>query len=113
MEKVWEELKKIEAQAEQIRDEAAESAKQITTDAERNAEKLIANSKTYAQEEAQQLHDSAIDDANRNRKRTLNQSQADTERLRQHAEKRMDEATKVIVKTVIGENNDDASSEIR
>jgi len=113
MEKVWEELKKIEAQAEQIRAEAAESAKQITTAAEQDAEKLIANSKTYAQEEAQQLHDAAIDDANQNRKQTLNQSQADTEKLRLHAEKRMDKATEVIVKTVIGENNVDASSEIR
>jgi vacuolar-type H+-ATPase subunit H len=113
MEKVWEELKKIEAQAGQIRAEAAESAKQITTAAEQAAEKLKANSKTYAQEEAQQLHDATIDQANRNRKEMLKQSQADTEKLRQHAEKRMEKATEAIVKTVIGANNVDADSEIR
>jgi vacuolar-type H+-ATPase subunit H len=113
MEKVWEELKKIEAQAEQIRAEATESAKQITTVAEQDSEKLIANSKIYALEEAQQLHNSAIDDANRNRMQMLKQIQEDTEKLKLHAEKRMEKATETIVKTVTGENNVDAGSEIR
>jgi hypothetical protein len=47
MKKVWEELKKIDAQAEQIRSYAKEKSKRITSLAEKNAEKLLANSKAY------------------------------------------------------------------
>ena len=49
MEKVWEELKKIELQAEQIRIEAQNRAKEITNLANQEAEKLVANSKAYAE----------------------------------------------------------------
>ena len=53
MEKVWDELKKIEALAEQVRSEAQQNAKEITGLAQKEAEKLLSNSKTYAQKEAQ------------------------------------------------------------
>ncbi len=54
MEKVWEELKKIEAKADQIKSTAQNKAKEITVLAQQEAEKLVANSKTYAEEEAKQ-----------------------------------------------------------
>ena len=57
MEKVWEELKKLEAKAEQIKSNAQNKAKEITVLAQQEAEKLVANSKTYAEEEAKQLYD--------------------------------------------------------
>ena len=56
MEKVWDELKKIEAQAEQISSDAQDKAKKISLLAKQDAEKLIANSKTYAEEESQKLY---------------------------------------------------------
>jgi F0F1-type ATP synthase membrane subunit b/b' len=51
MERAWEELKKIEAQAEQIRSEAESRAKDIIRLADQEAEKLLANGKAYAEEE--------------------------------------------------------------
>ena len=56
MEKVWSELKKIEAQAEQIRVDAQDNAKKMIALAQQQAEMLIANSKTYAKEEAQPVY---------------------------------------------------------
>jgi len=113
MEKVWEELKRIEAQAQQIRVEALESSKQIVKVAEQYAGKLITNSKIYAEEDSQEKRESAIEEANHNRAQKLKKSQLDNEKLRQQAEKRMEKASDNIVGTVLGENNDDAFSEIR
>ncbi len=103
MEKVWNELKKIEAQAEQIRSEAQKNAKEITTLAQQEAEKLVANSKNYAEEEAQQLYTRTIEEANRNRDRQLKENDAATEQLFLQAEQRMEKAETTIVKTVLGE----------
>jgi len=113
MEKVWDELKKIESQAEQIRAEAAESAKRIAIVAEQDAEKLIANSKTYANEEARQLRDATVDAANRDRELKLKQSDVETEKLNQRVEERLEKASDIIVKTVLGENSGDSDSKIR
>jgi len=102
MEKVWGELKKIEAQAGQIKTEAQNRAKKITELAQQQAEQLIANSKTYAQEEAQQLYNNTIEEANRNRDEQLKAHQEATEKLKVQAEKRMNQAVSTIVDRVLG-----------
>ena len=103
MEKVWEELKKIEAQAEQIRSEAQQKAQNMTTLAQQNGEKLIANSQTYAEEEAQQLLTSTVKEANRRRDEQLKANQAAAEKLKVQAEKHMEQAISKVVKAVIEE----------
>ena len=103
MEKVWDELKKIEAQAEQIRIEAQNKAKMLITLAQQEAEKLIANSKTYADEETQQLYANTIEEANRNREEQLNLNQRAIEKLKIQAEKRMEQASSALTKAVLGE----------
>ena len=103
MEKVWDELKKIEAQAEQIRTEAENEAKKMKALAEQEAEKLIANGKAYAEEEAQQLYDSTIQEANRNRDEQLKANQEATVNLKLQAEKQMERAVATLVNTVLGE----------
>jgi len=104
MEKVWEELKKIEAQAEKIRSEAQDKAKKITTLAQQEAEKLIANSRAYAEEEAQQLYASTMEEANHIRDEQLKANQETTEKLRTNAEKRMEGASMAVVNAVFEEN---------
>ena len=104
MEKVWEELKKIEARAEQIRSEAQDKAKMINVLAQQKAQELIANSKTYAQEEAQQLVNNIVQEANGYRDVQLKANQEATEKLRAQAEKRMEQAAAKVVSTVLGEN---------
>lgn len=71
MEKVWYELKKIEAQAEQIRSEAQDGAKEMIALALQKAKKLIANGNACGEEEAHQLYTSTIQEINRNREEQL------------------------------------------
>ena len=75
MEKVWDELKKIEAHAEKIRNEAQNKAKTLTSLAHQEAEKLIENGKTYAKEEAEQYFAIANEEANRSRDEKLKANQ--------------------------------------
>lgn len=103
MEKIWEELRKIESQAEQIRNEAKDEAKKITVLAQQEAEKLIANSRVYAEEETRKLYVSTIQQANRNHDEQLKANQESGEKLRVQAEKRMDQASSTIVNTVLEE----------
>jgi len=102
MEKVWEELKKIELHAEQIRIEAQNRAKEITNLANQEAEKLVANSKVYAEEEAQRLNQLAVTEANEKSEMQLKTAQENTDELRRAAEKRMKHAEDVILKAVVG-----------
>ncbi len=104
MEKVWEELKKIETKAEQIQSDAQKSAKQLTTLAQQQAEKLLADSKRYAQEEAQQLLARIMKEANLYRDQHLEANKANIETLDAQAEQLMEKASSAIVKAVLGES---------
>ena len=103
MEKVWDELKKIEAQAEQIRSEAQNKAKQMIALAQQEAEKLIANGKAYAEDEAQQLYASTIQETNSNCDEQLKANQEATANLRAQAEKQLEQAVSTVVNSVLGE----------
>jgi vacuolar-type H+-ATPase subunit H len=103
MEKVWDELKKIEAQAEQIQNEAKDRAKNIALLANQDSEKLIENSKTYAEAESQKLYSEAIKDANQARDEHLKANQAAAGKLKAQAEKRMDKAVSAVVNAVLEE----------
>ena len=103
MEKVWEELKRIDDQAELIRSEAQTKSNTLIELSKQEAEKLLANSKSYAQEEAQRLYDSNIEEANRCRDEQLKANQKAEEKLRTQAEKRMEEASIAVMKAVVGE----------
>lgn len=101
MEKVWDELKKIEAQAEQIRTEAQNTAKRMISITQQDAETLIANSKIYAEQEAQQVHISEIQESNCKHDEQLKANQLDAEKLKVQAEKHMESAISKIVNAVI------------
>jgi len=103
MEKVWTELKKIEAQAEQIRSEAQDEAKKMTALSQQETEKLIANSKTYAEEETQQFYTRTIQEANHNREEQLKANQEARANLRAQAEKQLEQAVSTVVNSVLGE----------
>jgi vacuolar-type H+-ATPase subunit H len=103
MEKVWEGLRKIESQAEQIRNEAKDKAKKMTILAQQEADKLVANSKAYAEEEALELYDDEIEEANRSRNEQLIANRESAEKLRVKADKRMDQASSKVVNIVLGE----------
>ena len=103
MQKVWEELKNIEAQAEKIQCEAKDKGKKITTQAQNDAEKLLANSRTYGSEESQKRYQAAIDEANKSREEQLVANEKSAAKLKTQAEKRMDTAVAAVVKAVLEE----------
>ena len=103
MQKVWEELKNIEAQADQIQTDAKEKAKQITTQAQKDAETLLTNSRTYGAEESKKLYDATIEEANKNRQQQIDENQKAAAKLKAKAEKRMDKAVKAVVDAIIEE----------
>jgi vacuolar-type H+-ATPase subunit H len=104
MQKVWEELKSIEAQADQIQNDAKDKAKKIVTQAQKDAEKLLANSKTYGAEESQKRYQAAIEEASKNREAQLAENDKVTAKLKSQAEKRMDKAVTAVVEAVLEEN---------
>ncbi len=101
MEKVWEELKKIEAQAIQIRGDTQTKAKEITNTAQQEAEELLVNSSTYAEEEGQQLYMNTIQQANQTRDEQLEANQKTADKLKLQAEKHMEPAIAKVVNAVI------------
>jgi vacuolar-type H+-ATPase subunit H len=104
MQKVWEELKSIEAQAEQIQTDAKDRAKKITAQAKKDAETLMQNSKTYGAEEGQKRYQAAVSEANRKRDEQLAENEKAASKLKAQAEKRMDTAVAAVVKAVLEEN---------
>jgi F0F1-type ATP synthase membrane subunit b/b' len=101
MEKVWEELKKIEAQAQQIKIDAQEKAKEITQQAKQDADRLVADSKHFADEEANKRYTQAITEANDARDAQLKINHEATETLRIQAQKNLDKAVDSVVKSVL------------
>lgn len=101
MEKVWEELKKIEAQAQQIKVDSQERAKGITQQAKQDAEKLASETKKIADEESQKLYNAAIAEANGVRDAQLSQNHEAAEKLKAQAQKNMDKAVDTVVISIL------------
>ncbi len=101
MEKVWEELKRIEAEAQKIQTDAQEKAKKMTQQAKADAEKLVANSKVYAEEESQKLYDTAVAEANTEHSEKLKATEETAAKLRQQAHTNMDKAVTLVVDSVL------------
>lgn len=104
MEKVWDELKKIEAEAQQIQTDAKDRAKKVTQQAKQDAEKLIANSRTYAEEEAQKRYSLTITEANSVRDARLKANQEVADKLKIQAQKYMEKAVSTVVDSVLEDN---------
>jgi vacuolar-type H+-ATPase subunit H len=103
MEKVWEELKKIEAQADNIHAEADKTAKEIVEFARKEAENLLQNSKAYAEEEASEIYSQTVQEADSRREDQLKANQKTADKLRAKAEKRLDKASAAVERAVLGE----------
>jgi vacuolar-type H+-ATPase subunit H len=103
MEKVWDELKRIEAQAVQIQNDAQERAKKMVFLAKQDSEKFIENGRIYAETESQKLITNAIKEANQNRDELLKSNQEVAGKLKAIAEKRMDKAVLTVVNVVLEE----------
>ncbi len=104
-EKVWDELKKIETQAETIRAEAQNTATKLVEFSRQQAEKLIANSKIYAEEDANQFYSREVDAAQKERDESLKEAKKNVEKLKANARERVELAASAIKASVLGEND--------
>ncbi len=103
MEKVWEELKKIENQAEQIRIEAQSKSKQIISLAQKQAEKLVTNSSVYAEEESKEIYRKTLEIANKKREEQIKKNQEEMKKIKSQGQRGMKIASEAIVKAVLGD----------
>jgi hypothetical protein len=113
MEKVWDELKKIEQQAEKIQVDTQTKSTQLVNLAKKEAEQLIDNARTYAEEDSQRLYRNSILEANKAYEEKLRTGEEVGERLILQVEKHVEQCVDVIVKAVMGENNRVEGDKIR
>jgi vacuolar-type H+-ATPase subunit H len=105
MQRVWDELKKLEAQAEQIQADAKNQAKQILAFAHQESDKLVANSKVYGQQEAQKLYVQVDKEAKQNNAELLEATKKTAAKLKAQAEEHMDKAVRLVVNAVLEETS--------
>jgi vacuolar-type H+-ATPase subunit H len=101
MERVWTELKKIEAEAAGIRSESAAKAKEIIEAAMREADRLRNDAKIYAAEEAKKLRESTVEEANKDRDRMLSENEKTIENLRDASKAHVQEAVSRVFHAVL------------
>ena len=103
MEKIWDELKKIELQAEKIRADAQNKSTQLTNLAKKEGEQLVTNARKYAEEDSQQFFRNSVQEANKAYEEKLKKGKEDGEKLMLQAEKHVGQCVDIIVKSVTGE----------
>ncbi len=113
MEKVWNELKKIESNAEQINAEAKEKSKQIETFAEQKSEKLVASARIYATEEAERERDIILKQTHEIHDQNIRKNQQNVELIRENAQRRMKKATNRIFSAIVGEAANGSDNKVR
>jgi len=105
MEKVWDELRKIEKEAELMQEEGTRRSKAISEAADKEAEKIISNSKIYANDEAKRLREASVKKANENRESMIKENEAAISRIKVAAKKRNEKAISFVVDQVLGNNS--------
>jgi len=103
MEKVLEELKRIEDEAENIRLESSKKAEEIVRLARQRSEKLIADAERDAEKDVSELMEKFRNLMKKRHNEILKNCELKIDRLRKTAEKKMNSAVDQIFKIVIGE----------
>jgi vacuolar-type H+-ATPase subunit H len=102
MERVWEELRKIETEAERIHSEASKKSEELLAIAKKDAEKLLSVSKKNAESEANDLLNKYRREAANERDVKLEKNKVFIKELRTTVEKRFDKAVNTVFNSVLG-----------
>jgi vacuolar-type H+-ATPase subunit H len=102
MERVWEELRKIETEAERIHSEASKKSEELLAIAKKDAEKLLSVSKKNAESEANDLLNKYRREAANERNVKLEKNKVFIKELRTTVEKRFDKAVNTVFNSVLG-----------
>jgi len=102
MEKLWEELRKIESEAEHIHSETLKKSEELIAIAKQDAEKLLSASKKHIEAEANELLNKYHEEAAKERDAALKKNEKIIKELRTTVEKRFDKAVNTIFDAVLG-----------
>ena len=103
MEKVWDELRKIEEEANALLEEAVKKSKAISEAADREAEKMVSNAQVYAEDDVRKLREDLTKEIDEKRIDMLEESEDYMEKIRLGAVKRRQKAVDFVVDQVLGE----------
>jgi F0F1-type ATP synthase membrane subunit b/b' len=102
MEKVWEELRKIESKAENIHSETLKKSEELITVANKDAEKLLSVSKKHTEAEANKLLTKYLQEAADERVAELEKNEESIKDLKATVEKHFDKAVDTIFDALLG-----------
>jgi F0F1-type ATP synthase membrane subunit b/b' len=105
MERVWDELRKIEKEAELLEEEAVKKSKAISEVANREAEKIIFNSRIYADAEVNGLRDASVKEIAEKKETMLKENSGNVSRLSALAEENKKKAVNFVFDQVLGNNS--------
>jgi vacuolar-type H+-ATPase subunit H len=102
MEKVWEELRKIENEAERIRSETSKKTEELIALAKKDAEKLLSVSEKHTEAEANKVLNTYLEEAANEHDLSLKANEKDLKRLKTNVEKGFDKAVNTVFDAVLG-----------
>ena len=102
MERVWEELKEIENKAEQINSETMKKSEELIAVAKKDAEKLLSISKKHAEVEANELVNTHLKKAAKERDIALEKNERAIKELKARVEKNFDKTVDGVFNVVLG-----------
>lgn len=102
MEKVWEELKKIESEAENIHSVTLKKSEELIAIANKDAEKLLSVSKKHSETEANKMLNKYLREAANKRDAALAKNEESIKELGTTVEKYFDKAVNMVFDAVLG-----------
>ena len=102
MEKVWDELRKIEDEAEHIHSETVKKSEELIAIARKDAEKLLSVSKKHTEAEANEVLKKYLDESAKEHDTLVEANEKKLKELRKNVEKRFDEAVNTVFDAVLG-----------
>jgi len=102
MERVWEELRKIEREAEHIHSETLKKSEELIAIAKKDAEKLLSVSKKHTEAEANKLLNKSLREAANERAAALEKNEKTIKELRTTVKKCLDKAVNTVFDAVLG-----------
>jgi F0F1-type ATP synthase membrane subunit b/b' len=103
MERISEELEKIEKEAKYIRSEALKKSEEIVAIAQKKAAKLVSDSRRDAEAETEELLNKYVKEANEEREDALKKSEESIKELTITSKKGINKAGKTIFDAVLGD----------
>jgi vacuolar-type H+-ATPase subunit H len=102
MEKVWEELKKIEGKAKQINSDTLKRSEELITIAKKDAEKLLSLSRKHTEAEVNELLNKVLKEDAKEREAALEKNEKTLQEMREMVEKNFAIALDTVFNAVLG-----------